>query len=155
MKRLLLTLLALTSFLSSAVLARDEKTALEEFKKDITTLNTWHDEREKEFKGPLDAVNALGEMSTKLKAINTDGLPADVKDPWIGLLAGLDKVLALTAELPKDAEALTKKFQDPAFMQAFGTKMEAIEKEVKPHAEKLQAAGKKYGIEGIEKIGPK
>ncbi len=150
MKRLLLTLIAVSTMLSFSGCGRDEKTAIEEFKKDVTATKTWMDA--KKASADVDPIAGVKEMATKLKAIKTDGLPADLKDPWNTLVGGVDKMVALMGSMPKDPAEMAK---NPDGMKDFMTKMSAIEAEVKPATEKLAAAGKKYGIDGIEGFGPK
>ncbi len=152
MKRLLLTLIAVAATLTFNGCSRDEKTAIEEFKKDVTEFSKWSDEKQKALTDPAQAMASFGELAAKLKAIKTDGLPADLKDPWNGMLGSLDKMAAL---MPKDAAAAQKMMSDPNSAKDFMPKMMAIEAEVKPNVEKLQAAGKKYGIDNLDKVGPK
>ena len=158
MKRLAL-LAALALFTTTGF--ADEKAALEGFKKEVATLKTWTDEMDKKVsENPLAGFTAIGEMATKLKAIKTDELPADLKEPFAGLVGAVDKMVEVVAIFPKDGskieEFMTKKLaENPKFMDEFGAKMEAIETETKPILEKLKAAADKYGIEGLDKIGPK
>jgi hypothetical protein len=139
----------------------DEKSAIEGFKKDITALKTWTDETDKKVgENPLAGFNAIIEMAGKMKAVKTDELPADLKEPWTGLVASVDKMVALVSIFPKEPSEIekfmTKKSsEDPKFMDDFSNKMQAIDTETKPTLEKLKAAADKYGIEGLDKIGPK
>jgi len=158
MKRL--TLLAALALLTVTGFA-DEKSALEGFKKDVAALKTWTDEMDKKIaENPLAGFTAIGDMAAKMKAVKTDELPADLKEPWTGLIAAVDKMVALVAVFPKDPAEIEKfmakkSSEDPKFMDDFGNKMQAIETETKPILEKLKAASDKYGIEGLDKLGPK
>ena len=139
----------------------DEKSAIEGFKKDVVALKAWTDEMDKKIaENPLTGFTAIGDMASKMKAVKTDELPADLKEPWAGLIAAVDKMVVLVSVFPKDPaeieKFMTKKSsEDPKFMDDFGNKMQAIETETKPILEKLKAAADKYGIEGLDKIGPK
>lgn len=154
MKKLLIALLVATSLLLSRSFARDEKTALEEFKKDVAAMKTWADEKEKTFgTDPLAKLHAIGEMVEKIKGINTDGLPADLKDAWTAVLGNFTQVATLAATLPNDPAEVQKKLADPETQKAFGTQMMTIQKDMVPNMAKLKAAADKYGIEGLGKIG--
>ncbi len=153
MKRLL-TFLAAAALLAAPTFARDEKTAIEEFKKDVASLKAWADEKEKSFEGdPLAPLRAIGEMVEKFKAVNTEGLPADLKEPWVAAAAVFGKVATMAAQIPKDQAEAAKKLEDPAFQKEFMGQMMDLQKEMLPTVEKLKAAAKKYGIEGLDKIG--
>jgi hypothetical protein len=153
--------IALASLLLATVGFADEKAAIDSFKKDVAALKTWTDDMDKKVaENPLAGFTAINEMSAKMKAVKTDELPADLKDPWLGLIGAVDKMVALVAVFPKDAgeieKFVTKKMaEDPKFMDDFGNKMQAIESDTKPIIEKLKAAADKYHIEGLDKIGPK
>ncbi len=151
MKKLLFALFALFATSTFA----DEKAAIEGFKKEVTDFKTWSDEKEKSFKSPADGLAAFGEMGAKIKAIKTEGLPADLKEPWDAMLVSLAQMVALLEKFPKDAAEIEKKFADQDFMKEFGAKADAIQEALKPNIEKLKEAGKKYGIEGLENFGPK
>jgi hypothetical protein len=154
MNRLLLTTLAFTATLCFNGCSRSEKDAVEEFKKDTTSLKTWADEQEKGFKAdPMAPIKMMKEMVSKMKAVRTDGLPADLKDPWTTIVDDMSKMATITADMPTD---LTKIGADPAMMQ----KMQDIQKKMMEVGPKLEADGKKmaeaakkYGIEGMDKIG--
>jgi len=154
MTRLLLTLLTLTALLGARSFARDEKTAVEEFKKDVAAMKAWADEREKTFAGnPLAPLQAIGEMVDKSKAINTEGLPADLKDAWTTVLGSFSKVATLAATLPKDPAEVQKKLSEPEAQKAFMTQMADIQKEMVPNMAKLKEVALKYGVDSLGKLG--
>jgi hypothetical protein len=146
------TLVALVWAFSATGCDRNEKTALEEFKKDVAALKAWSDEKEKSFAGnPMAALAAVGEMTTKCKAIKTDGLPADLKEAWAKNLVAMEKMAALMGEMPANPEEAQKKMADPAFQKDFGVKMLAIQQEVMSASTKMDELSKKYGFESLGK----
>ncbi|MEO6785980.1 MAG: hypothetical protein ABI318_07590 [Chthoniobacteraceae bacterium] len=132
--------------------APDEKTAIATFKTGVESVTNWMDEQKKtSSKDPMAAMVVMSEMVTKMKAIKTDGLPADLKGAWgemCGVLTELGDVLkglpTTKPEKPEDA------------MKAMGEimpKMMALQTKVMPIAEKLQKVGTKYGLD-MSKVGP-
>jgi hypothetical protein len=95
----------------------------------------------------------MGEMAAKCKAINTEGLPADLKEGWDRNLAALEKMAAVVAQLPADPEEVKKKMADPEFQKDFGGKMRAIQQEMAPASKKMQELAQKYGFESLGKKG--
>jgi hypothetical protein len=154
MKRLVLTLLTLAFIFPATSFARDEKTALEEFKKDIAALKAWSKEREQAFaENPLGPMAGMAEMTAKFKAVNTEGLPADLKEGWASNLAALEKMAAVVAQMPADPEEVKKKMADPEFQKDFGGKMRVIQQEMAPASKKMQELAQKYGFESLGKKG--
>jgi hypothetical protein len=141
MKRTLLALLVLISLLVPRGLARDEKEALDEFKKDFAAFKTFAEEKKKSTTGTDEAAVkvAMNEMLAKIKAIKTDGLPADLKDPWVSSVANIEKIVAIITAADKDPSVLAK--------------MEEVSKKMEEDQKKLADASKKYGIEGLDKLG--
>lgn len=151
--RLTLALAALAAFLPLQSYG-DE--ALDDFKEEVAAGRKLVAEFEKKSKeSPMESFAKFGEMVAAIKEIETDELPADLRTPWLGVVGCLEKMAVVVGEMPKDAAALEKKTSDNAFMEAFSKKMDAINTELKPHIEKLKAAGKKYGIEGLDEFAPK
>jgi hypothetical protein len=151
-KRLALTLFAIIFAFCTTGCGRDEKTALEEFKKDMTALQAWSKEKEKSFAGnPLGPLAAMGELTIKSKAIKTDGLPADLKEAWKQNLAAMDKMSAAMGQLPANPEEAQKKMADPAFQKDFGAKMAAVQPDVMAASTKMDEMAKKYGFESLGK----
>jgi hypothetical protein len=156
MKRILLTLAAIATTLNFSGCSRDEKTALEEFKKDTLEIKTWSDDQEKKAKGdPMASMTMMKDLVAKMKSIKTDGLPADLKEAWTTALADFDQVALVTADIPKD---LTKISADPALAQKMGEvqkKMMELAPKLMADSKKLEEAAKKYGIEGLNKLSQK
>lgn len=161
MKPFALTLIAAAATLFFSGCQKSEKAAIEEFKAEVTALKTWSDSKDKEVAAnPTASMTLISEMSAKMKAIKTSDLPADLKEAWNGMLSGVDKMTVTMAELPKDPaqmqEFMTKKMQEnPKFAVEFQAKMEAIGKEMEGHTNKMKEVAKKYGIEGLDKLGKK
>ena len=156
MNRLLLTTIALAATLCFNGCSRSEKDALEEFKKDSVSLKTWAEEQEKGFKGdPMAPLKMMKELVAKMKAVKTDGLPADLKDSWNTVVDDMEKMAAATADVPSD---LTKIAADPALakkMQDMQAKMMELGPKIDADGKKMGEVAKKYGIEGMDKLGGK
>ena len=135
----------------------DEKAAVESFKQEAKGLEAWMEEKKKGLAtNPMAGLAMMKELVAKLKAMKSEDLPEDLKAAWGDFVTKISKMEGLLAEIGTDPTALIKKAQeDPKFMQTFGEKMQALEAEVRPAAQKLAEVGKKYGIEKIGELAPK
>ncbi len=140
MKSFSLIVIATAATLAFSSCQKNEKAAVEDFKKDLTAVKA----------GPKAKV---GEMVAKLKAINTDDLPADLKTAWAEMLVGLDKMSATMAEVSKNPKDLVKSIQDPNAGAALKAKLQEMSSHLASF-KKLEEVAKKYGIDGIDKIVP-
>lgn len=126
--------------------APDEKTAIANFKTEVETVGKWVEEKQKTVAtDPAAGMAMMGEMVGKMKAIKTDGLPADLKGAW-GEMGG---VMTELADLFKGMPT-TKSDKPDEAMKAFGEimpKMMALQAKVEPIGKKLEEVGKKYGID--------
>jgi hypothetical protein len=134
-----------------------EQAAVENFKREAESLDSWMKEKQKSMGGnPMAGIAVMKELVGKLKAMKSEDLPADLKDAWADFVSKISKMEALLSEMGSDpAEMIKKATADPKFMQTFGERMKAIESEVRPAAQRLTEVGKKYGIEKMGEIAPK
>lgn len=139
MKPLALIILAAAAFSLSSC-SKNEKTAVEDFKKDLNAIT-------------VEPKARIGDVLGRLKAIDTKDLPPDLKDAWAGMLVGVEKMSASLATVSKDPKALLKSFQDPKAGEALQAKLQELGPSIAAF-KKLQEVAKKYGIEGVEKIVP-
>jgi hypothetical protein len=163
MKTIRLIILALAVALTSLQPGRShaqDDAALEAFKKEMLALEAYTKEQEAAVKAnPMGGIAMIRNIVTKLKSVKTDGLPADLKAGYGEFVAIISKMGDLFNGWPEKAEDMQafivkKMGEDPKFMDAFGEKMVALEKEMKPAIEKLDGLGKKYGFEGLNKLAP-
>ena len=145
------------AFISITPLRADE--ALDGFKKEMTGLEAYVKEQEAGLKtNPMAGIAMIRGIVSKLQAIKTDGLPADLKEGFTEFVTSISKMGDLFKGWPEKAEDMqpfiVKKIgEDPKYMDNFGQKMAALEKEMQPSVTKLDELGKKYGLD-MSKIAP-
>ena len=108
---------------------------------------------------PMAGIAMIRNIVTKLNAVKTDALPADLKSGFTEFVVAISKMGEIFKDWPEKPEEMqafiVKKLgEDPKYMDVFGEKMAALEKEVQPAVEKLDALGKKYGLEGLGALAP-
>jgi hypothetical protein len=131
MKRIALTL-TIAASLFAFTGCTNEKAALETFKTETAALDTW---AKAQNKGP----EFTTQLTAKMKAIKTDGLPADLKEAWTSAVDGVEKMNAVAAEISKNPEAIGK--------------MLALAGEMEPRAAKLKEVANKHGITTLDEFG--
>ncbi len=145
------------AFISITPLRADE--ALDGFKKEMTGLEAYVKEQEAGLKtNPMAGIAMIRGIVGKLKTIKTDGLPADLKTGYMEFVIAISKMGDMFQGWPEKAEEMqafiVKKIgEDPKYMDSFGAKMAALEKEMQPAVTKLDELGKKYGLD-MSKIAP-
>jgi hypothetical protein len=132
--------------------AVDEKTAIANFKTEVETVSKWIEEKQKSAGAdPAAGAAMVGEIVAKLKAVNTDGLPADLKAAWVDMNGVLGEMGEVFKSMPKvDA---SKPEEMGKVMGDFMPKIMAIQAKVTPVAAKLEEVGKKYGLD-MTKVAP-
>ena len=136
------------------------ETTLAGFKKEMTGLEAYVKEQEAGLKtNPMAGISMIRNIVTKLQAIKTDGLPADLKTGYTEFVTAISKMGDMFTGWPEKAEDMqafiVKKIgEDPKYMDSFGEKMAALEKDMAPAVAKLDALGKKYGLEGLGALAP-
>ncbi len=154
--RAFITALAV-AFISITPLRADE--ALDTFKKDMTGLEAYVKEQEAGLKtNPMAGIAMIRGIITKLQAIKTDGLPADLKTGYSEFVTAISKMGDIFQGWPEKAEDMQafigkKISEDPKFMESFGAKMATAEKDMAPAVAKLDELGKKYGLD-MSKLAP-
>jgi len=147
------------AFASTTTLRADA--ALDTFKKEMETLEAYTKQQEAALKeNPMGGIAMIRNMVGKIKAIKTDGLPEDLKQGFSEFVVAISKVGDIFKDWPEKPDDMLafvqkKATDDPKFMEAFGEKMAGIEKEMQPAIEKLDALGKKYGLDGLGALAPK
>jgi hypothetical protein len=157
MKRTLLMAFAL-AFAFITPLHADS--ALDNFKKEMTALEASIKVQEAALKdNPMGGIAMIRDIIGKLKSIKVDGLPDDLKSGYLEFVATISKMGDVFKEWPAKPEEMqafiVKKIgEDPKYMDNFGEKMAALEKEMQPATAKLDALGKKYGLDGLGALAP-
>ncbi|MCX6980029.1 MAG: hypothetical protein NTV08_04655 [Verrucomicrobia bacterium] len=145
------------AFATITPLRADE--ALDGFKKQMTGLEAYVKEQEAGLKtNPMAGIAMIRNIVTKLQAIKTDGLPADLQTGYTEFVTAISKMGDMFKGWPEKAEDMqafiVKKIgEDPKYMDAFGEKMAALEKAMQPAVAKLDELGKKYGLD-MTKLAP-
>lgn len=133
--------------------------ALDGFKKDMTGLEAFVKEQEAGLKtNPMAGISMIRNIVAKLRAVKTDGLPADLKGGFTEFVTAIAKMDDMFKGWPEKSEEMqafiVKKIgEDPKYMDAFGAKMAALEKDMQPAVAKLDELGKKYGLD-MSKLAP-
>jgi|GEM_PF-941675 len=146
------------AFASTTSLRADA--ALDNFKKEMEALEAYTKQQEAALKeNPMGGIAMIRNMIIKIKAVKTDGLPDDLKAGFGDFVTAISKVGDIFKDWPEKPEEMMafiqkKATDDPKFMEAFGEKMAGIEQEMKPAIEKLDALGKKYGLDNLGSLAP-
>lgn len=146
------------AFVSITPLRADE--ALDGFKKEMTALEGFIKEQEAGLnEDPLAGITTIRGIVGKRQSVKTDGLPADLKAGFSEFVVAISKMGEIFKGWPEKAEDrqafIEKKVgEDPKYTDAFGEKMAGAEKELQPALEKLDALGKKYGLDGLGALAP-
>ena len=133
--------------------------ALDGFKKEMTGIEAFVKEQEAGLKtNPMAGIAMIRNIVTKLQTVKTDGLPPDLKGGFMEFVTSISKMGDMFKGWPEKGEDMqafiVKKLgEDPKFMDSFGEKMAALEKEMAPAVAKLDELGKKYGID-MSKVAP-
>lgn len=155
--RTLITAIAVT-LTALCPLRADE--ALDTFKKEMEGVEAYVKEQEAALQGnPMAGIAMIRNIIAKVRLVKTDGLPADLKAAYGDFVKVLAKMGDLFVGWPEKADEMQafivkKATEDPKFMESFGGKMEELEKEMGPVTAKLDELGKKYGLEGLNKLAP-
>ena len=122
--------------------------AVQTFKKDLANVGAFFEEAKP--KNSAEKLIIIRQACAKLKAVKTEGLPADLKAAYGDLVIVVGKAEEALKEFPEKAqevsEVLQKKNADPAAKAEFGKKMQVLRLEANPLTEKFLEACKKYGL---------
>ncbi|HEX2751402.1 MAG TPA: hypothetical protein VHM91_25555 [Verrucomicrobiales bacterium] len=119
--------------------------AMENFKTKLGGISEWFKKSKgKEGDDPAKAQNAMAELMTKLKGVQTDGLPEDLKAAFQRYHGAMGQVQAITASVP------VKKEEAEAWVMKNAEKLRSLEK-LSMEAEKtLKETLAKHGITGLD-----
>ena len=155
--RILVAIIAL-GFANTAPVRADE--ALDGFKVEITSLEGYIQQQEAILKtDPMAGINMIRGIISRLYAVKTDRLPADLKQGFTEFVVSTARMGELFKDWPNRSEDMqsfiAKKIgADPKYMETFDAKMKAIEIDMQPATKKLDELGRKYGIDGLGGIAP-
>ncbi|HEX2748247.1 MAG TPA: hypothetical protein VHM91_09645 [Verrucomicrobiales bacterium] len=125
--------------------AVSEEAALASFKKGAEEIKAMQKSGDKT--DPLARLTLIKPMLAKMKAIKTEGLPADLKTAWEEMMVKTEEMAAIFKDMPEKAEEIKawaqKTFSDPEVSK----KLQKIGTEGKAAGKKMKEAAKKYGIE--------
>lgn len=157
--RIVLAVLAL-ALAPALPLRADASARLEKFKKELATFNAFSKEQEcKAAENPMAGIAMIRNLVERLKDVKTEGLPEDLKsgfEQFVGTLSKMGDILKDWPEKVEDIEPYIQKrlAEDPKFMQAMEDRIAALDKEMQPAIQKLEELGKKYALEGLDKLAP-
>jgi hypothetical protein len=138
--------------------AATEKEAIAAFKSDIEKLDAEAKAKQGQLAtDPAAGVTMVRTMCKRLRAVRTDGLPADLKSAYTDLVAALGKFEKVFEGFPETGAEFQAFLQqkvttDPNFLQKFQTDLAAATADVQPKMKKLDETGKKYGIENLGEV---
>jgi len=118
----------------------------------MAALNDYSKKQEAEIKGnPLAGLLAFRTMIVGARAVQTDGLPDDLKAAFADCIATLNKASEVFKGWPdKPDDVLNYVRQqialDPKYMDTFSAKMNAMSKDMDAMSQKMDEMGKKYGF---------
>jgi hypothetical protein len=145
----ILALLCVFGIFLPAGFARDEDTAIREFRKETAAMKEWIEKEQFKTNHPAMKWFLFPALVVKMKAIPTDGLPKDLVEPWQAHVGFFERAAAIAEQLPREVKELEKKMAEPEFARQFQAQMETLSKEFGPEMAKLREAAKKYGIDGV------
>lgn len=126
--------------------ATSEASALERFKGEVLKIKAWQEEKQKEVDAnPMSGLALIKEMSAKMSAVKTDGLPADLKTAYTAAVGKISEMAALFKGMPAKPEEMQAWLAGAG--AGFQAKMEKIGTEIEPLMEKLKEAAKKHGVD--------
>lgn len=119
--------------------------AVEKFKQKMTGVSDWFKKSKNHASDdPAKAQRAVGDVMNQLKGISPDEVPADLKEPFQKYLNAMNRLQAMTANLPAQKEAAEKWYLQNA------DKLGALEKDFLEAARSFKAAAAKHGMGELE-----
>jgi hypothetical protein len=148
----------LLSLLASSALAERSEAALKRFRREMWEINDYAakmntaDHRQKEKRGFADAIFELRTVVDRMKAVQIDDLPEDLKLTFARVVDTQVKMMALFADWPPKAEdwEVYLRIQAaviPDYWKDLSGKLKVLMKENDANGYKLAALSKKYGFE--------
>ena len=130
-----------------ASLSEKSKPAVERVKAKLQSLSKWYrDTEHQQSKDPAAAKQIFNQLYGELQRVDTTDLPAEVLAPLNQYRTVMEQQNVLMQSMPdKEADINVWLIQNHS-------KLDALDKAIKPAASTLQAAAAKYGIEGLSFI---
>jgi hypothetical protein len=117
---------------------------VEKFKEKMTGVSNWFKKSKGQSDDPAKAHSAVGDVANQLKNISADELPEDLKVPFQKYRDAMNRLQAMTANLPAQKEAAEKWYLQNA------DKLGALEKDFLEAARSFKAAAAKHGMGELE-----
>jgi Skp family chaperone for outer membrane proteins len=139
--------------------AATEKEAIAAFKSDIEKLDAEAKAKQaQQATDPAAGVAMVRQMCKRLRAVRTEGLPADLNAAYADLVSSLGKFEKVFEGFPETGAEFqtflqTKVTTDPTFLQKFQTDLASVTGEIQPKVKTLDDLGKKYGIDNLGDFG--
>lgn len=139
----------------SSLFAENNDPALDRFRKDMASLDAFAKKKGEELKGnPLGGLLVFRSMIAGVKAVQTDGLPDDLKTAFNDAVTTLTKAAIIFDGWPDKPDEVVgylrqRMSQDPKFMENFQDRMGAMSKDIDAVSKKMDEMGKKYGFSNI------
>lgn len=126
---------------------------LEHFSNETKPLLAWIEARRTPAKiGQVSPAAEMAEFVSMVKAVNTDGLPVDLKDAWQRFVTLMTEVDGVFKSLPVGEPTSP---QAPASaMAGIQPKLQELAAMVTPAVKELAEIGRKHNIPDLEKLGP-
>ncbi len=125
--------------------AVSEEAALASFKKATEEIKAMQKSGDKS--DPLGQLALFKPMLAKMKAVKTEGLPADLKTAWDEMMVKTEEMAAIFKDMPEKKEEIgawaQKTFSDPEISK----KMQKIATEGKAAGKKMKETAKKHGLD--------
>jgi hypothetical protein len=135
--------------------ARDEETALKEFKADVKKIKAWAESQKDPEGDPVAGILKINEMAAKISEVRTDGLPEDLATPFQEMTDVVGKMAEMFKDVPADADEfqkwmIDKTTADPNFGKQLQEDMTKLGAKAEKAAKQLKEAGVKYGIKDLD-----
>ena len=133
-----------------------EQAAVDRFKADLAEISKWRLKRAAENKNDAALGAILGmELIAKVKAVNSDGLPTDLKSAWVEFIAKVSKFERVVKELGGNpADIVEKKAANPYKFEQLKQELNGVALEVIGSSGALNSVALKHGITNIAEITP-
>jgi len=132
------------------VTPRNEETALKEFKGDMKKVKEWAESQKKDAANPAAGMRMILQMSEKMSAVRTDGLPEDLATGFTEMSKLIGKMASYFEGAPEEDDEfkgwLEKKVSDAEFLQKMQEEMPKLGQEIETKGKELKEIGAKYGI---------
>ncbi|MDR3401877.1 MAG: hypothetical protein P4L99_05195 [Chthoniobacter sp.] len=123
----------------------------------MAALNSFSSRQDAELKAhptPLGGILMLRTLTVGVRAVQTDGLPEDLKAAYldlVGVMNKFDDLFTGWPDKPQDAQGYLRRraSEDPNYVNDFTTKLNTLLKQMDPVRVKLDEMSKKYGFDNM------